>query len=98
MSGLPLNDKDAIGQRLLNLFADAFQIEAPAANLDLIDSGVLDSLQLVELLYRLEREFGARIPIENIDLDDLRTLERIAGLIATRTATTDSAPSVGVSP
>jgi acyl carrier protein len=93
-----LNDKDTIGQRLLNLFADAFQIEAPAANLDLIDSGILDSLQLVELLYRLEQEFGARIPIENIDLDDLRTLERIAGLIAARTAATDSTTSVGVSP
>jgi acyl carrier protein len=93
-----VNEKDAIGQRLLTLFADAFQIEAPAADLDLIDSGVLDSLQLVELLYRLEREFGARIPIENIDLDDLRTLNRIAGLIAARTAAADSRPSVGVSP
>ena len=92
-----MNENSAIGQRLLNLFADAFQIEAPAADLDLIESGVLDSLQLVELLYRLEREFGARIPIEHIDLDDLRTLERIAGLIAARTAT-DSTPSVGVSP
>jgi acyl carrier protein len=49
-------------------------------------------------LYRLEREFGARIPIENIDLDDLRTLNRIAGLIAARTAAADSRPSVGVSP
>lgn len=93
-----MNEKDAIRKRLLTLFADAFQIEAPAPNLDLIDTGVLDSLQLVELLYRLEREFGARIPIENIDLDDLRTLDRIAGLIAARTATADSTPRVGVSP
>lgn len=93
-----MNQKNDIRQRLLNLFADAFQIEAPAADLDLIDSGVLDSLQLVELLYRLEREFGARIPIEDIDLDDLRTLDRIAGLIAARTATPGSAPSMGASP
>ena len=93
-----MNQKNAIGQRLLGLFADAFQIEAPAADLDLIDTGVLDSLQLVELLYRLEREFGTRIPIEDIDLDDLRTLDRIAGLIAARTAATDATPSVGVSP
>ncbi|HJR68886.1 MAG TPA: phosphopantetheine-binding protein [Gammaproteobacteria bacterium] len=93
-----MNEKNAIGPRLLDLFANAFQIEAPAADLDLIDSGVLDSLQLVELLYRLEQEFGTRIPIEDIDLDDLRTLERIAGLIAARTAATDSTPSVGVSP
>lgn len=92
-----MSEHNAIGQRLLGLFADAFQIEAPAADLDLIESGVLDSLQLVELLYRLEREFGARIPIEDIDLDDLRTLERIAGLIAATTVATDSTPSVGVS-
>jgi acyl carrier protein len=93
-----VNEKNPIGPRLLDLFANAFQIEAPAADLDLIDSGVLDSLQLVELLYRLEQEFGTRIPIEDIDLDDLRTLDRIAGLIEARTATTDSAPGVGVSP
>jgi len=93
-----LNEKTAIRQRLLNLFADVFQIEAPAADLDLIETGVLDSLQLVELLYRLEREFGTRIPIEDIDLDDLRTLDRIAGLIAARAPATDSTPKVGVSP
>ena len=92
-----MNEKTAIRQRLLNLFADVFQIEAPAADLDLIETGVLDSLQLVELLYRLEREFGTRIPIEDIDLDDLRTLDRIAGLIAARAAT-DSTPNAGVSP
>ena len=81
-----MNDTNAITQRLVALFADAFQIEAPAPDLDLIDTGILDSLQLVELLYRLEREFSTTIAIEDIDLDDLRTLNRIARLIAARAA------------
>lgn len=81
-----MNDTDAITQRLFALFAEAFQIEAPAPDLDLIDTGVLDSLQLVELLYRLEREFDTTIAIEDIDLDDLRTLNRIARLVAARSA------------
>jgi acyl carrier protein len=42
---------------------------------------VLDSLQLVELLVQLERSFGVQIAIESIDLDNLRTLARIARLV-----------------
>ena len=82
-----MSTTNSIPQRLRNLFEDAFRIDAPPHDLDLIETGILDSLQLVELLYRLEREFGTEIPIENIDLDDLRTLDRIASLIAGKTAT-----------
>jgi acyl carrier protein len=41
---------------------------------------------LVELLVALERCFGVRIAIENIDLEQLRTLERIARLVTAGSA------------
>jgi D-alanine--poly(phosphoribitol) ligase subunit 2 len=93
-----LSDTNSISQRLLNLFGDAFRIDPPAPDIDLIETGILDSLQLVELLYRLEQEFGARIPIEDIDLDDLRTLERITRLVVARTTSPSSTLRAGVSP
>ena len=43
---------------------------------------MLDSMQLVELMLELEQRFGLRIPLDSIDVDDLRTLSRIARVVA----------------
>ena len=72
---------EAIMRGLGELFAESLHVEAPAPDVDLFESGTLDSLQLVELLLQLERRFGVRVAIESIDLDNLRTLERIARLV-----------------
>lgn len=77
-------DHEAIVQRLGLLFSESFHVEVPAAEADLLATGLLDSLQLVELLLQLEQQFGVRISIEDIDLDDLRSLERIARVVALR--------------
>jgi acyl carrier protein len=79
-----LSDASLISERLGALFAESFQIEVPSADTDLLESGILDSLQFVELLSQLEQHFGFRIKLEEIDLDDLRTLARIARLVAAR--------------
>jgi acyl carrier protein len=68
------------------LFSEKLMIEVPAPGTDLIESGLLDSLHLVELLLHIEGTLGCRIPIDEIDLDDLRSIERIARLIAARAA------------
>ena len=73
---------DTIIQRLGALFVDNLHIDAPPPDTDLFESGTIDSLQLVELLLQIERSFGVQIAVESIDLDNLRTLARIAGLIA----------------
>ena len=81
-----MTDTNAIIGRLGALFVESLHIEAPAADIDLFETGILDSLQLVELLLQLEQRFGFQIKIDDIDLDDLRTLARIARLVAARTA------------
>jgi D-alanine--poly(phosphoribitol) ligase subunit 2 len=73
---------DAILRELGDIFVEALHIEAPPPGTDLFESGTLDSLQLVELLLELERRFGFKIAIDDIDLEQLRTLERIAALVA----------------
>lgn len=68
-------------ERIGALFAESFHIEAPAPDTDLLESGILDSFQFVELLVQLEQRFGLRIRIDDIELEDLRTLARIARLM-----------------
>jgi acyl carrier protein len=71
-------------RELRALFSDKLNIEVPSAEADLIESGLLDSLRLVELLLEIEAGLGHRIPIDEIELDDLRSVARIARLISTR--------------
>lgn len=77
-----MSHENAIIDKLGALFVESFHIEVPSPDTDLLASGILDSLQFVELLVQLEQRFGIRIKVEDIDLDDLRTLARIARLVA----------------
>lgn len=93
-----MTDVNAIIKRLGALFVESFHIEVPSPDTDLLETGILDSLQFVELLIQLEQHFGLRIKIEDIDLDDLRTLARIARLVGANGGAVDAAgtrPSSG---
>jgi D-alanine--poly(phosphoribitol) ligase subunit 2 len=55
-------------------------IEVPGPDVDVIETGLLDSLGLVTLVYELEQRCGIRIPFETLDVDDFRTVRSIARL------------------
>lgn len=92
-----LNDANAIKERLDALFVECFNIEVPSPDTDLLDTGALDSLQFVELLAQLEQRFGFQVKVSDIDIDDLRTIERIARLVAEQGGAADRAlrPAAG---
>lgn len=77
-----MTDTNAIIERLGAVFVERFHIEVSSPDIDLLESGILDSFQFVELLLELEQRFGFRIKLDDIELDDLRTLKRIARLVA----------------
>lgn len=73
---------DRVADLLMTLNLD---IESDTA--DLIGSGAMDSLVLVEFLTRLEKEMGVAIPIEELDPDHFRSVRSIASFVhATRTS------------
>jgi D-alanine--poly(phosphoribitol) ligase subunit 2 len=86
-----LTEANTIIERLGAVFVERFHIEVPSADTDLFESGILDSFQFVELLLELEQRFGLRIKLEDIELDDLRTLKRIARLVAANGAASEAA-------
>lgn len=86
-----MSDANAIIGRLDALFLECFHVEVPSPDTDLLETGVLDSLQFVELLLQLEQRFGFRVKVEDINLDDLRTLARIAQLVAGRNGAAEPA-------
>ncbi|MHC4549088.1 MAG: acyl carrier protein [Planctomycetota bacterium] len=63
---------------LQELFAQQLGVEVPSPETDLIDSGLLDSLSFVELLVQLEQRYGVQVSVDDLELENFRTLDRIA--------------------
>jgi acyl carrier protein len=71
-------------QRIHFIFSDVLLREVDSPKTDLLDTGILDSMALVELLLNLEQQFSLVIDITDVDLDNFRSIETIAELVATR--------------
>ena len=70
-----------VAAQLDQIFRETLSIEPPPPDTDLIATGLLDSLSVVALLVELEQHFGVTVRLEEIDLESLRTLDRLVGLI-----------------
>ena len=56
-------------------------VAVPSPETDLIEAGVLDSLVLIDLLVFLEEEYGVRLPVDKLEIDQVRSVARISSLI-----------------
>ena len=73
--------------RIRNVFVQQLHLEPPSLDKDLLETGTIDSLTFVELLSRLEQEFSIRIPLDDLDLNQFRSIARIGEFIGTRLST-----------
>jgi acyl carrier protein len=81
-----MNEYAEIKEKLADIFLQHLNIEVPASDTDLLAAGIMDSLALVELLLRLEQTFGAGVSIDDLELDNFRSLDSIAGFVAFHSA------------
>lgn len=65
--------------RMRRLFEHKLGLPVPAPDTDLLKGGVMDSLAFVNMLLQIEKEFGLKFTLENIDLEKFRSLTSIAG-------------------
>jgi acyl carrier protein len=72
-------------ERIGELVRDTLGVHPPGPHVDLIEGGLIDSLSLVTLIAEIETEFDITFPLESFDVEDFRTLERMASVVnATR--------------
>jgi acyl carrier protein len=69
-------------RRLERVFEDALSMAAPPSDTDIVEAGLIDSLAMVTLLFEIEQEFGLTMPLDWLEIEDLRSTERIAQLIS----------------
>lgn len=83
-------------ERLAQTLAEVLHVDVPSRETDLIRTGRLDSVGLVDLLLRLERQYGVRVEMETLEIDQFRSLGSITAFIAARMASAEAA-STGAS-
>ena len=71
-----------LATRVHRLFREALNVEVAADETDLIETGLLDSLALVELLFAIEREFAVTFALDEFDIERFRTVGTISESIA----------------
>ena len=72
--------------RVMYLFEHTLGLSVHDPETDLLESGAVDSLAFVNMLLQLEAEFGVKISLEDIDLENFRSPARIAHYITVRQA------------
>jgi methoxymalonate biosynthesis acyl carrier protein len=71
-------------ERIAGVFSSVLSLDVPSFDTDLFDTGVMDSLAFVELLLQLEREFGVTTSVEDLEVDNFRSIDRIAEFVMAR--------------
>lgn len=87
-----MSETAAVETRIAQILSASLHVETLPIEVDLLETGTIDSLGFVELLLRLEQEFGVRVSAEELDLDHFRTIQRIAQFVIARNGKTPIAP------
>jgi acyl carrier protein len=67
--------------QIIKIFTEKLNLEVPSVDTDLVEGGILDSLAFVELLVSLEKEFTVEVPMDSVDIDNFRSIAKIAEFI-----------------
>jgi acyl carrier protein len=79
-------DTLALQQQVAALFAEKLNLDVASAETDLIETGLLDSLALVELLAQLEESFDVSFSTDDMELENFRSITSIAMFVMQRAA------------
>lgn len=75
-----------IQENIKEILVNRMQVQVPAYNTELMGSGLLDSMSLIEMITALEETYNITIPFEDLELDNFRSINTIVNFVLTRTA------------
>jgi len=82
----PMADASTLREQVADVFLRSLNLDVPSPDTDLFETGLLDSLAFVELLVGIEREFSVTTSVEDLEVDNFRSIARIAEFVAARMA------------
>ena len=78
--------QDQLQRQIIEIFSEHFETRLESEDVDLLETGLVDSVKIVELVLELERRFGISLPFEELEIDDFRTVLRLAERISRTTS------------
>jgi len=67
---------------ILSEFGEDTQLQALTADDDLIQEGIVDSMGVLQIVNFIEQTYGSQVADDEITVENFRTINSIAGLIA----------------
>ena len=65
------------GDGILELIRDRLNIDVADVDVDMIETGVLDSIALVTLITAIEEALSCELPLDDFDIENFRSARRI---------------------
>ncbi len=76
-----MQPRKGLVEDIRSVLRDDLNVLVDSPNVDLIESGLVDSVGLVELILQLEERFEVSLPMDALEIDDFRSLQSIADMI-----------------
>lgn len=83
-----MSHTNGLCERIAALFSGTLNLDVPSVDTDLFETGVLDSLAFVDLLLALEQKFGVTTSLDDLEVDNFRSIARIADFVMARETAT----------
>ena len=78
------NAKIDTAAEILTILRDDIDIQVPSPDSELLESGLLDSMKLVDLIVVLEKRFEVQLDLISLDFGDLESVQSLARLVDRR--------------
>ena len=82
-----MSDYAHILEEIATIFSEELNLTIDSKDTDLFESGAIDSLHLVELLFQIEQRFGIEISIDSLEIDNFRSINAIAKFVLSSNGT-----------
>ena len=76
-----LDAQVAVESTIHRIFVDRLELDVDV-HTDVLSTGLLDSVAFVQLLAELEQEFGLRVDVADLRLEDFSSVSRIARFVS----------------
>ncbi len=73
-----------LSREIQALLSSKLSVRVESADAELLESGLLDSMTLVQLILALEREYKLDLPVHELEIESFSTVGRIAELVSSR--------------
>jgi acyl carrier protein len=69
---------ETLRQGILAIFVERFHARVASADADLLEAKLVDSVKIIDLVLEIEQRFVVSLPFEELEIEDFRTVARLA--------------------